>query len=63
VKIDVTFSGLDPRRLAEHVERRLRERRASRAAVTRPRSIDEDVPPSTQPPRPAGRRPGRDRRS
>lgn len=59
MKIAVTFSGLEPHRLAEHVERRLRERRASHAtAAARPINDAETSSPS----RPAGRPPRRDRK-
>jgi hypothetical protein len=64
VKIDVTFSGLDPSRLAERIDQRLRERRATRATtVASLRSSDDAGPPPVQQPRPANRRPRRDRRS
>jgi hypothetical protein len=63
VKIVVTFSGLDPNRLAEHVDRHLRERRATRATVARPRPADDIEPLSSQLPRPSRRRSRRDRRS
>jgi len=63
VKIVVTFSGLEPNRLAEYVDRRLRERRATRVTIARPRSADDVEPPSSQPPRPSRRRSRRDRRS
>ena len=59
MKIAVTFSGMDSRRLAEHVEQRLRERRATRAPVIRTR---DDAVDDT-PPRPARWRSRRDRRS
>jgi hypothetical protein len=63
MKIVVTFSGLDPTRLAEHVERRLREDRATRLPVTMPRTRDDAAPPSSPPFRPARWRLRRDRRS
>jgi len=64
VKIAVTFSGLDPRRLAERIDQRLRERRAARTTtVTRPRSSDDADPPSSQPTRPVNRPSRGDRRS
>ena len=63
MKIAVPFSGLDPRRLAEHVDRRLRERRAARTTIERPRSGDDAEPQPSQPPRAVNRRTRRDRRS
>ena len=64
MKIAVTFSGLDPRRLAERIDQRLRERRATRTVtVTRANSNGDADPPPTQPTRPAIWRPRRDRRS
>jgi hypothetical protein len=65
VKIVVTFSGLDPSRLAERIDQRLRDRRTTRiTTIRRPRaSNDADSSPPVQSPRPANRRPRRDRRS
>jgi|LNFM01.1.fsa_nt_gb hypothetical protein len=64
MKIVVTFSGLDPHRLAERIEQCLRDRRATpTTTIARLRSNDVADPPTTRPPRPANRRSRRDRRS
>jgi hypothetical protein len=63
VKIAVTISGSELRHLAEHVVRRLRERRRTPTVIMRPRTGDDSDSPSSPPTQPANRRSRRDRRS
>lgn len=62
MKIAVTFSGLDPSRLAERIQQRLREREAARTTYATSSPDDADLPPASLS-RPPRRRPRRDRRS